>query len=691
MKNNKSIEILAPCGGMDSVIAAVRSGADAVYLGLTAFSARAGAENFDSNSLKTAVDYCHIRGVKVYLTLNTVVFDSELEAVKDTIISAAKAKVDALIVQNMGVAQLSKKLVPDLPLHASTQMSVHSPSGAKLLYETGFKRVVLSRELSREEIKEIAESCPDIELEVFVHGALCMSVSGQCYFSALIGSRSGNRGRCAQTCRLPFSVNGKTGYALSLKDNSIIEYIRDLESIGVCSAKIEGRLKRPEYVAASVKACVQSRDEGFIDEKTKENLASVFSRTGFTDGYYKSKRGYEMFGYRKKEDVVSATSKLFSDIRNEYKNEFKRVNLTAEFNAKTGKYPSLNIKCNHISFEVNSDVICAEAVTRPLTEELVKKQLLKTGGTPFEITQLIVNIDDNLSVPVSALNKLRRDALDKLTFLLADEYPDYEIKDYKIPTFVPHNKKTHKQRARFTSTDIGEGFKDLDLCFVPLNSPNEDLSRLKTLGFKSGIEIPRTLFSREKTIINGLKRVKSLGINDVLCNNLAAVYIAKELGMKIHGGFGLNFTNTLDLLWAEEYGFSSTELSFEIKLDQIERLGGTIPRGIVSYGYLPVMITRNCPNKSADISCKACKGQGKMKDRLGKTFIFYCDNNATEILNTVPLDVVDSVKNSKHLDFGVFRFSVENYVEKVETIPDFIGILQNIHEKTHGLYLRGVK
>ncbi len=676
---------------MDSVIAAVRSGADAVYLGLTSFSARAGAENFDSNSLKTAVDYCHIRGVKVYLTLNTVVFDSELEAVKDTIISAAKAKVDALIVQNMGVAQLSKKLVPDLPLHASTQMSVHSPSGAKLLYETGFKRVVLSRELSREEIKEIAESCPDIELEVFVHGALCMSVSGQCYFSALIGSRSGNRGRCAQTCRLPFSVNGKTGYALSLKDNSIIEYIRDLESIGVCSAKIEGRLKRPEYVAASVKACVQSRDEGFIDEKTKENLASVFSRTGFTDGYYKSKRGYEMFGYRKKEDVVSATSKLFSDIRNEYKNEFKRVNLTAEFNAKTGKYPSLNIKYNHISFEVNSDVICAEAVTRPLTEELVKKQLLKTGGTPFEITQLIVNIDDNLSVPVSALNKLRRDALDKLTFLLADEYPDYEIKDYKIPTFVPHNKKTHKQRARFTSTDIGEGFKDLDLCFVPLNSPNEDLSRLKTLGFKSGIEIPRTLFSREKTIINGLKRVKSLGINDVLCNNLAAVYIAKELGMKIHGGFGLNFTNTLDLLWAEEYGFSSTELSFEIKLDQIERLGGTIPRGIVSYGYLPVMITRNCPNKSADISCKACKGQGKMKDRLGKTFIFYCDNNATEILNTVPLDVVDSVKNSKHLDFEVFRFSVENYVEKVETIPDFIGILQNINEKTHGLYLRGVK
>lgn len=691
MKNNKPIEILAPCGGMDSVIAAVRSGADAVYLGSTSFSARAGAENFDSAALKSAVDYCHIRGVKVYLTLNTVVFDNELDDVKDTIISAAKARVDALIVQNMGVAQLCKKLVPDLPLHASTQMSVHSPSGAKLLYETGFKRVVLSRELSRGEIKEIAESCPDIELEVFVHGALCMSVSGQCYFSAVLGSRSGNRGRCAQTCRLPFSVDGKKSYALSLKDNSIIEYIRDLESIGVCSAKIEGRLKRPEYVAASVKACVQSRDQGFVDAKTKENLASVFSRTGFTDGYYKSRRGYEMFRYRQKEDVVSATSKLLADIRNEYKDESKRIKTEAEFNAKTGEYPSLYIKCKDISFEVNSDIVCEEAFNRPLSKDVVKKQMLKTGGTPFEITQLSVNIDDNLSVPVSALNKLRRDALDKLSGLLVDAAHDYKITDYQIQTPVPHIAETKKNYARFTSTEIGNGFKDLDLCFVPLNSSDEELSRLKSLGFKLGIEIPRTLFSREKAIVDNLKRVKTLGISDVLCNNLAAVYIAKKLGMKIHGGFGLNFTNTPDLLWAEEYGFASTELSFETKLDQIERLGGNIPRGIVSFGYLPVMLTRNCPNKSADISCKNCGGQAKMKDRLGKTFIFYCDNNATEILNTVPLDVVDSVKNSKHLDFGVFRFSVENYVEKVETFPDFIGILQNTNEKTHGLYLRGVK
>ena len=255
----KSIEILAPCGGFDAVAAAVRSGADAVYLGSKEFSARAGAENFDDDELREAVDYCHIRDVKVYLTLNTIIFDSELEKVKMLIIAAARADVDALIVQNMGVAKCSQKGCARASLHASTQMSVHSPSGAKLLWELGFKRVVLARELSRAEIKEIAESCP-IELEVFVHGALCMSVSGQCYFSAVIGSRSGNRGRCAQTCRLPFSVGGKSGYALSLKDNSIIDHIRDLEEIGVTSAKIEGRLKRPEYVSAAVNAaCCKPR------------------------------------------------------------------------------------------------------------------------------------------------------------------------------------------------------------------------------------------------------------------------------------------------------------------------------------------------------------------------------------------------------------------------------------------------
>ena len=281
----KKIEILAPAGSFDSVIAAVRSGADAVYLGEKAFSARSSAKNFDDEELKKATAYCHIHGVKVYVTINTIVFDDELEKLKKAIISAAEADVDALIVQNMGVARLAHRLVPDLALHASTQMSIHTASGVKALYEMGFKRVVLAREMSKKEIEKCCEI--PVELEVFVHGALCMCVSGQCYLSAMIGARSGNRGSCAQPCRLPFSVNNqKGGHALSLKDNSIVNHLDELQNMGVASAKIEGRMKRPEYVSAAVRACVEQRDFGFISDKTQKMLRGVFSRTGFTDAYY---------------------------------------------------------------------------------------------------------------------------------------------------------------------------------------------------------------------------------------------------------------------------------------------------------------------------------------------------------------------------------------------------------------------
>ena len=684
------IEILAPCGAFESVVAAVRSGADAVYLGAKEFSARAGAENFDYDGLREAVEYCHIRSVLVYLTLNTIVFDSELEQVKNTIIAAAEADVDALIVQNIGVAQLAKKVAPGLSLHASTQMSIHSPSGARLLYELGFKRVVLARELSRDEIREIAEACPELELEVFVHGALCMSVSGQCYFSSVIGSRSGNRGRCAQTCRLPFSVRGKGKYALSLKDSSLIDYLGELEEMGVASAKIEGRLKRPEYVAASVKACVQSRDEGRVDENTRAQLAGVFSRTGFTDGYYTSKRGYDMFGYRQKEDVVSATSKLLAEIRAGYKNELQRVELRAKFKAFTGEKPVFCVTDGVNEVEITLPDPCEKAVNKPLDSEKVRKQLLKTGSTPYRITELEIELGGDVSMPFSSLNELRRAALEGLGDK-RKKNNNYEIFDIDIEKPSEHIAKDKKRYARFTSTAIGEGFKEVDINFVPLDSSEDEIKRLINSGFKLGAEIPRALFSRENKIEKQLESFKKLGVEDVLCNNLAAVYLAKKYNLKIHGGFGLNFTNTLDLLWAESCGFEDTEVSFELKNSQIAALGGELPRGIISYGYLPVMLTRNCPNKSENISCRDCSGRGKMKDRLGKTFIFYCDGYATEILNTLPVENIGFAESCRDLDFEIFRFSVENFVENVENIAEFISESLNSRKNTHGLYLRGIK
>ena len=686
----KRIEILAPAGGFDSVISAVRSGADAVYLGEKLFSARASAQNFGDDELKKAVAYCHIHGVKVYVTINTLIFDDEFEKLKKAIISAAEADADALIVQNLGVAKLAQKLVPDLPLHASTQMSIHTASGVRALYEMGFKRVVLSREMSREEIKKAAEI--PVELEVFVHGALCMCVSGQCYFSAMLGSRSGNRGACAQTCRLPFSVGkNKNGYALSLKDNSLVNYISDLEEIGVASAKIEGRMKRPEYVSAAVRACKEQRDNGFVCDETSKFLRGVFSRTGFTDGYYKGRTGREMFGTRTRDDVVSADEKLFSSIRQSYKDEVQNIKINGKFTAKIGKSPVFEVTDGKHAIVKSADIICETAQKIPISEEKCRTQLSKTGSTAYHFNNLEIDLDDNLSIPVSVLNLLRREAL-----ALLDEkraiVNSYKINDVEIfEDFKPYNKKKNAVRARVRGTKISQAFKDCELVFVPLFSDIDEIKRLKSEGYSVGVEIPRGMFGRETQIELQLARAKQVGITDVLCHNIGALHIAKSFKMTLHGGFGLNLVNTYDLLWAEEYGLKDVELSFELTFDRINRLGGSIDRGIISYGYLPLMLCRNCPNKSEGIDCSTCKNQSKMTDRKGKSFYLKCDGNCVEVLNCVPLFIAREEISKLSTSFNVLRFTVENYVENVEKVTDFNDFSMLKDKFTRGLYKRGVE
>ena len=686
----KRIEILAPAGGYDSLVAAVRSGADAVYLGEKSFSARTSAKNFDDDELKKAVAYCHIHGVKVYVTINTLIFDDEFEQLKTAIISAANADADALIVQNQGVARLAKKLAPKLPLHASTQMSVHTASGVRALYEMGFKRVVLSREMSKEEIRKCAEI--PIELEVFVHGALCMSVSGQCYFSAMLGGRSGNRGACAQTCRLPFSVGkNKDGYALSLKDNSLINHIGELEEIGVTSAKIEGRMKRPEYVSAAVRACREQRDFGFVSDETAQTLRGVFSRTGFTDGYFTGKLGKEMFGTRTKSDVVSADEKLFSSIRQTYKDEIQNISVSGKFTARLGENPVLEITDGEHTVAKKSELLCERAIKTPLDSERCKSQLTKTGGTAYKFEKLETCIDNDISLPLSALNSLRREVLATLDEKRSKVH-SYTINNVEIfKDIQPFEGKKRAVRARTAGTKIGNGFKECELVFVPLFSDIREIKRLKNEGFKIGVEIPRGMFGREKQIENALNNVKAIGINDVLCHNIGALYQARSLKMTLHGGFGLNLVNTYDLLWAQEYGLKSVELSFELTFERINRLGATIDRGIISYGYLPLMLCRNCPNKSGGIDCKTCKNQSKMQDRKGKRFYLKCDGCCTEVLNCVPLFIADEEISKLSTSFNVLRFTVENYVENVENIKDFNGFSMLKDKFTRGLYKRGVE
>ena len=683
------IEILATSGGFNSVVAAVRSGADAVYVGEKAFSARASAHNFDSEGLKQAAAYCHIHGVKIYVTVNTIIFDDEFERLKKALIDAAKADVDALIVQNMGVARLARELVPDMPLHASTQMSVHTPSGAKALYEMGFKRVVLSREMSKQEIAQCAKL--PIETEVFVHGALCMCVSGQCYFSAMLGSRSGNRGYCAQTCRLPFTVSGKkNSHALSLKDNSLISHLDELESIGVTSAKIEGRMKRPEYVAAAVRACREQRDLGFVTDETMNMLRGVFSRTGFTDGYFTGKRGISMFGTRTKDDVLSADKNLLSKIRQSIKDEVQNVEVSGKFTAHIGRLPSFEVSDGAHTVFVQGDNACEIAEKAPLDKKRCISQLSKTGNTAYKFKNIDLEIDENCAVAVSALNMLRRTALERLDNQRIHVH-NYKINENVNLDFTPYTPKGRTVRARVQKTKIGTGFKQCELVFCPLYSDLKELERLKLEGYNVGVEVPRGMFGREEKIAEKLEQVKSLGIYDVLCHNLGALYLAKQLGMTLHGGFGLNLVNTFDLLWAEEYGLRDTELSFELTFDRINALGGNLDRGIISYGYLPLMLCRNCPAKSEGIDCKTCKNHSKMTDRLGKTFLLKCDRNCTEVLNSVPLYIDDKEISKLSTSFNILNFYVENYVENVNNIANAIPFSMLKDKFTRGLYKRGVE
>ena len=686
----KRLEILAPAGGTESVYPAVRVGADAVYLGAKKLSARGSAQNFDREELKKAVEYCHACGVRVYLACNTLLRDAEMKDALDIIEYACEIPVDALIVQDLGLASIIRRSAPDMRLHASTQMSVHTPDGVRLLAEMGFKRVVLSRELSRKELEEIAKDSP-IELEVFVHGALCMSVSGQCYFSSVLGSRSGNRGLCAQPCRLPFGVSGGTGHDLSLKDNSLVPYLRDLQEMGIASAKIEGRMKRPEYVAVSVAACRQSLDKGSVDKELAEKLRAVFSRSGFTDGYFTGRRGADMFGIRSRDDTACATSKVFNSIHTMYKNEKSKIPVDIKLNICRSQPSSITVSDDIGNSAVVLGAVPERAEKTALDREKCFAGMNKTGGTPFFLRDFDLNLDDGLFVSLPSLNSLRREALD-LLFEKRKKRRAITFSNISLPETGTRKAKTNtKTRARFVNGNIPDEFLCCELVYVPINLKDDEYISLMDRGFALAVEIPRGMFGLEKYIYERLKKIKSLGINEVLASNLGAVKIAQTLDMDIHGGFGLNITNTSSVKWAEEQGFLDAEISFELTLEQISELGGVLPLGIISYGRLPLMLTRLCPAQNDGKGCKSCKTAPFLTDRKNLKFPMLCYGSCTEILNSVPVILSDRKKDIKGVDFEVLRFTVENLVETGENLRLFNQKLCRKSGFTRGLYYRGVE
>ena len=411
------MELLSPAGHWEAMAAAVQNGAGAVYLGCGDLNARRGAKNFTPQELPAAVQYCHLRGVRLYLTLNTLPSDRELDSARDMLLLSSRCGVDGVIVQDWGLAALARSVTPDLPLHGSTQMTVHSLAGVERAAALGMGCVVLGRELSGEDVRHICRQSP-IAIEVFAHGALCMCWSGQCAMSALIGSRSGNRGLCAQPCRLPYRFDsGKTGHPLSLKDACLASHLAELENMGVSILKLEGRMKRPEYVAVVTgiyAALLRERRPPTREELRQLELA--FSREGFTDGYWQGRPGPDMFGVRP--ESAPDPGDLFRSAKAAYdRGDLRTVPVSMEAQITAGQPARLTVRDSGGRSASAEGPVPERARTRPLEPEDLKARLAKTGGTVYRPSDISLTLDQGLSLPASGVNALRRTALEELTAL----------------------------------------------------------------------------------------------------------------------------------------------------------------------------------------------------------------------------------------------------------------------------------
>lgn len=623
------LEILAPVGAQEQLLAAVRCGADAVYLGLSAFNARRNAANFDAEALQRAVAYCHAREVRVHVALNTLLLDAELDAFADAVRDVAAAGADAVIVQDIGAAALVRRVCPTLPLHASTQMAVHNAAGVEMLGHLGFSRVVLARELTVEEIAAIASSTP-LEIEVFIHGALCMSTSGCCTLSCMLGGRSGNRGLCAQPCRLDFR-HGARPYALSLKDLCGLKHLEALRAAGVCSLKIEGRMKRPEYVAAAVTACVAARAG---EQPDLTALRAVFSRSGFTDGYLTGRRTLDMFGARTREDVVAAAPVL-GKLSQLYRSERPRV--AVDMRLDGASVPSRLI----VTDGKNSAFACAPAGAPnvPGTPEELQaramRSLQKTGGTPFFLRRA----DFSGALPplgASSLNAMRREALDAL-LAGRERVAALPVTDGGPLPAAPHNGPARPAlRLRFARAEQICAADAAERIILPINAVTPPL--IAQYGERLVAELPRALYpGDEARLADRLRILREAGLSGVLVENLYGFAPSRRLSLRIHGGFGLNATHAESLAAYAALGAADMMLSFELPQRAALRMGGTLPRGVVAYGRLPLMYFRACPLQGTN-GCGDCRGEGVLTDRRGVAFPVRCEGRRYSVLyNSLPL------------------------------------------------------
>ena len=684
------IEILAPVGSEEMLRAAVFSGADAVYLGFSGFNARTGAGNFDADSLQEAVRFCHARGVAVHVALNTTVYGTELSALEQAIRAVAASGADAVICQDLAVATLIGKIAPQLPRHGSTQMSVHTLQGALELKELGFTRVVLARELSLPEVEHITKHC-GIETECFIHGALCMSVSGQCYMSAFLGGRSGNRGSCAGPCRLPFEANalpeGKPGrlHHLSLKDNSAIDKLDKLQALGVASAKIEGRLRTPEYVAAAVSACLAGREGRAYD---RDLLKNAFSRSGFTSGYLDGKIDGTMFGVRSEADA-ELTKKTLPMLRELYRRERSRVPVQMKLEIEEG-----GEKLTVTDADGNKAFAYGDAEPQPARTdptESLNRSLTKTGGTPFAAEKITVEMDGGpWFIPGSAVNELRREALDALLKKreVLRPWPTTEEHVAALPQRTLPPRRT--LRARFERWEqVPERALDgVEYLILPIAQadrvPRE--WRAKTL-----LELPRVMFGAlEQDTARRIATTQDAGFAGYEVSNIAHLRLCR--GLPMTGGFGLNITNNVAAQFYAEQGLSSLLILPEVKDSDIAsiaptRNGKPVPTGVMIYGHMPLMLTRACPLQNIH-DCAHCDKTGVLTDRKAKKFPVRCGLGVRTIYNPVPIYMGDK-PGALAVDYGVAYFTLESREEAAQVLDMIRTHAPFEGDFTRGLYFKG--
>ena len=689
-----SMELLSPAGSPESLRAAVQSGAGAVYLGWGDFNARRSAKNFSDEEFADALRYCHERGVRVFLTLNTLLTDRELPRALETATAACRMGVDSVLVQDWGLFDLLRQALPDLPLHASTQMSLFTSGGCREMAADGCERVVIARECSAADTAEICKNCP-AEVEVFVHGALCMCYSGQCEMSALIGGRSGNRGRCAQPCRLPYGVNepAKKNYPLSLKDSCLADRLGEMAEMGVACLKLEGRMKRPEYVAVITRIYARLLAEGRRPTAAeKAELEQAFSRSGFTDWYWQGRHGAGMFGTRP--ENAPDPKELFAQAKAAYeKGDQRTVPVRFACTVRAGVPCALTAETEDGRAVTVTGPVPEAARSRAVTAEELCQRLRKTGGTAYRCKAVTAEVDEGLSLPASAVNALRRDALAALTD--ARTAPP-QRRELPVPPPPAGDRAAAAPRFTVSVTTAAQLTPQL-LALGPARVyvPLELLAAFTALP-EADTEwcaiLPRVWRDRDEAELRRwLDHAKALGVTAVLAGNIGHLSLVRDTGLAVYGDYGLNVFNGRALDYLRKKGLSSACLSFELRFAQLRDLPKCLPAEAIVYGRLPLMITENCLIENAG-ACR-CDRPNFLTDRTGAAFpLLPAYGHRTEIQNSRVLWLADRPEYRRlGLSFARLRFTTETPEECLRVFRDYQAGAAASGEFTRGLYERGVE